>query len=340
VAVASVLSAPGKPSVNHPQEDANQVLTVTGKLPSSGTAPYSWQWLVSVNGGSYVDLSSCPLSSGSGGSPAETITCAIPANTLVPGDYYTFELEVSDSATAHETQTSGANLETVTVSSGLTAPATPHVSATSLDVNQALTVTGTVPSSGTAPYSYEWMWSVNGGTYVEATICATPSGTGIAGGTPVTCSIAANALTAGDHYNFKLEVKDSATSVETETSAASARVTVKSMLTAPGAPSVSSTRLVVSQTLTVTGTLPSSGSSPYSWQWLISVNGGSYVDATQCAANSGSGGGSGAHVTCTIAGGTLTVGDTYSFELVVTDGATVSETVTSAASQTVTVVNP
>ncbi len=339
VTVSSALTAPSTPTVNRPALDANQALTVSAKLPKTGTAPYAWQWLISVNGGAYVDATQCAASSGTGASAGASIGCAIPANTLVPGDYYTFELEVTDHATTPETQVSAYNLETVTVASALAAPATPTVSATSLDVNQPLTVTGTIPTTGTSPYSYEWLWSVNGGAYAEATICSTDSGSGAAGGATETCSIAAGALTAGDHYNFKLEVTDSATTAETKNSAASAKVTVKSELAAPSAPTVSSTRLVVTQKLTVSAKLPSTGTASYSWQWLVSVNGGSYVDATQCAPSSGTGGAASAHVACSIVGGTLTVGDTYSFELVVTDSATTPETATSAASATVEVVN-
>ena len=338
VTVSSTLAAPGRPTVNRPALDANQVETVTGKLPSSGTASYSWQWLISTNGGAFTDAT-CTMPSGSGGSASETVTCAVPANTLVGGNYYTFELQVTDSATTPETTTSAQNLQTVTVSSALAPAATPSVSATALDVNQALTVSSTIPTSGTAPDSYEWLWSINGRSYSEASSCAVATGSGVAGGTPETCSIAANALHAGDTYAFELRVRDSATSTATTYSAASSTVAVSKELTAPSAPSVSSTRLVVSQTLTVTGTLPTTGSAPYAWQWLVSVNGGAYVDATQCSANSGTGDAAGAHVTCTIAGGTLTVGDTYSFELKVTDSATVAETATSAASRTVTVVS-
>ncbi len=339
VTVSSSLASPPKPGVNYPALDDNQVLTVTGKLPSSGTAPYSWEWLISVNGGAYTEATVCAPTTGSGGSVGEGVTCSVPGGTLLPGDYYTFELRVTDSATSPETSTSGQNLATVTVATTLVVAVTPSVSATALDQNQALTVTGTIPTTGTGPYSYEWLWSNNGGTYGKASACAVATGSGVAGGTVVTCTIAAGALSNGHTYAFELKVKDSATSKSTAYSLASATVTVSKELGTPSTPSVSSTRLVESQTLTVTGKIPTSGSAPYSWQWLVSVNGGGYVDATQCAVESGTGGAAGATVTCTIAGGTLTVGDTYTFELVITDGATVAETTTSAASKTVTVVS-
>jgi len=154
----------------------------------------------------------------------------------------------------------------------------------------------------------------------------------------VTCSIAAGALTVGDHYNFKLKVTDSASVAEKQTSSASAKVTVKSALAVPGTPKVNHTRLVVSQLLAVTGKIPSAGTAPFAWEWLVSINGGAYTVATQCTANSVTGAASGATITCTVSGGTLTVGDTYHFELSVTDSATSPETAVSAASRTVTVV--
>ncbi len=339
VTVSSTLGTPNKPTVNRPELDANQILTVTGKLPSSGTAPYAWQWLISEDSGAFTDASVCSVAYGSGGAAAAKVQCSIPANSLVGGNYYTFELQVTDSASSPETTTSAQNLETVSVATTLGPAATPTVSATALDLNQPLTVTSTLPTSGTAPYAYEWQWSINGGKYQEASACGVVSVSGAPGGLEVTCSIAAGALHAGDTYAFELKVVDSSTETATTHSDPSSGVKVSKTLTAPAKPSVSSTRLVVSQTLTVTGTLPSTGSATFTWQWLVSVNGGGYVDASQCSQNSGSGGANGAQVTCTISGNTLTVGYTYSFELVVTDGATVSETATSAASRTVTVVS-
>jgi hypothetical protein len=118
-------------------------------------------------------------------------------------------------------------------------------------------------------------------------------------------------------------------------------VTVNSALTAPSAPTVSAASLYYeNQTETVTGTIPSTGTPTYSWQWLVQVNGaGGYSDSTLCTVNSGPGAKSGDTETCSIPAGTpskpLTPGNLYSFELQVTDSA--SETTTSPASPTVTV---
>jgi hypothetical protein len=122
----------------------------------------------------------------------------------------------------------------------------------------------------------------------------------------------------------------------TATSAASAQVSVFKALTAPNAPTTNLATVKPTQKLVVTGHLPSTGATPLAWQWLVSFNGGAYSDATVCAVNSGTTGAHSQTVVCTIAAGTLPAG-TYTFELMVTDSATVSESQTSAASRTVTV---
>ena len=334
VAVSSALTVPGVPSVAA-KLDVDQALTVTGTIPTTGSPTYSWQWRISINGSAYTSATQCASNSGSGALAGAPVTCSIAANRLTANGTYAFELRVTDGATVAETQTSGAS-PTVAVKSALSAPAAPGVSATALDVNQALTVTGTIPLTGTSSYQYEWLFSTGSG-YHKATMCAAASGTGAIAGSVKTCAIAANGLTAGDNYTFELLVNDSATSPETATSSASSVVAVSSALTVPGAPAPSVTALDVDQALTVTGTIPTTGSPTYSWQWRISINGSAYASATQCTVNSGSGALGGATETCSIAANTLAVGATYSFELKVTDDATVAETRTSGASPNVTV---
>jgi len=301
VAVSSALTAPAAPAVSATALDVNQALAVTGTVPSTGTSSYSWQWLVSVNTGAYATTTLCTVSSGTGASGGAVETCSVPASTLTVGNSYAFELRVTDSATVAETQTSTGS-SPVVVGSALTAAATPTVSAAKLDTDQTLTVSGTIPSTGTGPYQYEWLFST-GGAYAKATMCATPSGSGVIASTPETCSIAANSLTAGSTYTFELLVNDSASTPETATSAASSGVAVNSALTSPAAPTVSAAKLDVDQALTVSGTLPSTGTSTYAWQWLVSVDSGAYGSTTQCTTNGGGGAIGGAGETCSIASG-------------------------------------
>ncbi|MCI4357879.1 MAG: hypothetical protein L3J95_05925, partial [Thermoplasmata archaeon] len=319
--------------------DVDQALTVTGTIPSTGASPYSWQWLISINGGSYAVATQCAANSGSGAAGGATETCSVASGTLTVGDTYAFELKLTDGATTPETATSGAS-STLTVDPALIAPAAPSVSATALEANQALTVTGLLPSAGTLPMAWQWLISIDGGSYAASTQCAVNSGTGATGGTTETCIIAASMLTVGDSYVFELSVTDNATSAETQTSPPSPTVKVSSTLTAPPAPTPSATALVLNQALTVTGTIPTTGTSTYSWQWLISVNGGSYAATTLCAVNSGTGASGGTTEMCAIAAGTLTSGASYSFELSLTDSATSTETQTSMGSPTVKVTAP
>ena len=335
VTVKSALTAPAAPTVTATKLDVDQPMSVTGTIPSSGTSPYSWQWLVSENGGSYASATQCATPGGSGATGGTLETCTVSAGTLTVGSTYLFKLQVTDSATVPESQTSVAS-SMVSVTSALTAAAAPTISAGSLDSDQILTVQGTVPSTGTPSYSWQWLVSVNGGAFGSTTQCAANSGSGAAGGATETCVVPGGTLTPGDTYTFRLQVWDQATAPETSISPSSSSVTVHSVLTAPSAPTPSVTTLDADQPLTVTGTIPSSGTATYSWQWLVSVNGGGFAAATVCAVSSGSGAGSAAVETCSVPGNTLSASTTYAFELQVTDSATVRESATSSSSATVT----
>jgi hypothetical protein len=155
------------------------------------------------------------------------------------------------------------------------------VSASSLDADQVETVTGTIPSTGTSLYSYTWQISVNGGDFDHSTECALNSASGQIAGNTVTCTIPGNTLAAGSTYAFVLEVTDSATLTEDAVSLSSSTVSISSQLAAPSAPTVSATKLDVDQVEIVTGTIPSTGTSPFVYSWLVSDNGGGYSAATQ-----------------------------------------------------------
>jgi large repetitive protein len=430
VTVHSALTAPAAPTPSLTSLDADQPLTVGGKLPSTGTPDYSWQWLVATGSG-YANATQCGASaSGSGATGGATETCTIPGDTLTASTSYTFELKVNDSATTPETKISAASstvttsseltagtptpsspsigvgesitltanpsggsgsysfqwysgatatgctglgspisaatastyvaspssstyycyfvtdshsgtatsaADLVTVNSALTAPATPAVSGTALDADQPLMVTGTIPTTGTPAYSWQWLVSTDAATYTSATECAVDSGTGGNGGSPESCSVVANSLTPGDQYSFELKVTDSAATPETATSAPSSPVSVASALTAPEAPALSETDLNVDQTLTVTSSIPTTGTPSYSWDWLISTDDGSYSRAAECGASAnGSGAAAGATEVCSVAAGTLTVGESYAFEIQVSDGASTPESQTSSPSSTLT----
>jgi len=337
VTVNPMLLAPTAPKVSATALDDDQPLTVSATIPSTGTAFYSWQWLVSLNGVSYSAATQCALNSGSGAIGGAGETCGIAADALEAGTTYLFKLQVTDSSSVAATVTSSASAR-VAVSLALTAPAVPSVGATALDFGQALSVAGKTPLTGISPYSWQWLVEVDGaGGYVAATECSVSNGTGAPSDQVEVCIVAGGSLAAGFSYTFELEVTDSASVPETMNSAASTSVVVSSVLVAPATPTTSATTLDVDQPLTITGTLPSTGTGPYFWEWLVSIDGGTYAEASQCALASGNGGSAGANETCTIAANTLTGGSTYAFELQVTDSASKPVTVTSVVSSTVTV---
>ncbi len=336
VVLNKAITAPSAPTIFASKLDADQPESVTALIPSTGTSPYSYSWLVSVNSGNYVSATQCTANTGSNQNSGNTVTCSISGNTLSSGSTYNFELQVSDSASTQETASSPGS-QTITVASKLSAPSVPLPSAPILDVNQAESVTGTMPSTGTPPYSYTWLVSANGGTYSTATQCTANTGSNQNSGNTVTCSISGNTLSSGSTYNFELQVSDSATISESVISPASNSISVSSQLTAPSAPTIFASKLDADQPESVTALIPSTGTSPYSYSWLVSVNSGNYVSATQCTANTGSNQNSGNTVTCSISGNTLSSGSTYNFELQVSDSASTQETASSPGSQTITV---
>jgi hypothetical protein len=218
----------------------------------------------------------------------------------------------------------------------LTVPSVPVISAAKIDADQAEILTATIPSSGASTYSYAWHISVNGGSYSGTTECAVNTGSGQIAGNTVTCSIPGNTLSAGNNYNFEIEVTDSSTASEGVFSDPSGTITVSLPLIAPAAPLALEPLLDVDETEAVTATLPSTGTSPFFYSWLFSDNGGLFGTAP-CDVSSGSGQVSGNTVTCSIPGNALSIGHAYSFELEVSDGASIPETATSASSSSVSV---
>lgn len=109
-APASVIVAPALGPARAPTTSAARIqgepLAISGTLPTTGTAPYAWQWLLSRNGSDFLSADSvCAGGSGSSGYGAEIVSCSIPAGALVPGNY-TFALRVRDSASIAEISTS------------------------------------------------------------------------------------------------------------------------------------------------------------------------------------------------------------------------------------------
>ncbi len=434
VSVRPALTNPAVPVPSTTALDADQPLNVTGKLPSSGTPPYSWHWLYSVGSGSFGPASVCgTTATGTGGTAGETVVCAIPGGSLTASRSYAFKLMVIDNASSPERRTSGASATVttssvlsagtptpnaptidlgesvnltaapsggtapytyqwysggtaaactagtapisgaqartytasptsgtyycyvatdaksaastspameVTVNSALLAPPAPSLNASVLDADQPLEVTANLPTTGTAPFAWRWLVSVSGGAFANATGCSLGNGTGGVAGAAVACALPGSSLSDGLSYRFVLSVVDAALAPESVLSLPSPSVAVASPLTAPGAPAINASTWNGSAPLEVVGTLPSSGASPYAWQWLESVNGSAFEAASVCSTGAGTGALAGATVDCTVASGSAQDGQSLRFELAVTDSASNPESAVSAPSPAVTVLAP
>lgn len=340
VVVSSPLSGPPSPVLGASALDVDQPITVTVDLPLTGTAPYSWTWYITANLGVYSPATVCGAGeSGSGGAAGAPETCTIPGGSLTVGTSYTFEVQVTDGATVAEMATSSVSPALVPATA-LTAASTPTPSVPALDVDQAFSVSSMLPTTGTPTYTWVWWYSDQAGVWAPAIFCAVEGGSGAAGGSLETCAVAGGTLTAGLTYSFELEVNDSATTFETQMSAASSGVLLNPALTAASAPSVSAPLLDADQALAVTASLPTTGTPTYSWTWWVAVNGGAYAVATVCAQSTGSAGLAGATETCAVAASALTPGSSYTFEISVSDSAPTPESATSGSSTTVTVTTP
>lgn len=344
VDTASTLAAPSTPTASATSLDVDQSLTLTDDLPTSGTPTYSWSWWYEVNGGAATSASGlCTSYQGSSGTAGEQVTCAVPGNTLVVGDSYQFSLLATDSASSPESQPSPYSTA-VAVASQL-AVTTPTVSATAVDANQAMSVGDTLPSSGTPGYGWLWLVSVNGNSYTSAALyCAVNNGAPGSGavGQPVTCAIAAGSLGSGNTYAFELQATDSASSPETAGSSPSGTITVASAVSVPSAPTIVNGEIDQGQGVAAArATLPATlgGTSPLSYSWWFAFNGGGYALATSAVCVVPSGTASASLVVTCSSGATIAPGS-YTFEVVLTDSASVPESQSSSPSGTLTVEAP
>jgi hypothetical protein len=294
------------PSITVPSPSATSVdltQSVTFLIAATGgSGDYTYSWAQSS-----TDFG-CDLASAT-----DSITC-----TPTAAGAYTVSVYVIDSNGVNSGTEQSVNV--VVDALPTTSAPNPSVATGLIDVGQSVTFT-TTASGGSGGFTYIWTES------------STDMGCTLVNATSVTC-----VPTTAGAYTVSVYASDSnGGSSTTETSLSYA---VNTALAPPVAPTPSATALTVNQGLTVTGTIPSTGTPTYSWQWLVSVNGGAYALATQCAVNSGSGASGGIEETCSISPNALMAGDTYAFELRVTDSATSPTSQTSAATQAVAVTTP
>ncbi|HMF32510.1 MAG TPA: hypothetical protein VKK79_13895, partial [Candidatus Lokiarchaeia archaeon] len=214
-----------------------------------GTPPYTYQWLVSANGGASYSALGSPQA---GGTPSYVYTPAA-------GTWW-YELNVTDSASVNVTVTSSAiNL---TINPTLVAPLVAS-SINVVDQGQFSLLSNSTPiTTGTVPYSYQWYQEAPGNLTYFA----------INGAAAWSYTFASTTGTILGTWNFQLNITDAAGVPVTVTSIPCS-ITVNSALAAP-TPFANFTVLDAGQYVNLSASITSTGTGPYSYQWLASNNGG------------------------------------------------------------------
>jgi len=275
--------------------DSGQSATLTNTTPfSGGTSPYTCQWLEEAPGASsYSDL-------GSSFSCTTSLTPPISTGALSSAGTWYFELQVTDSANAFVTS----NAVAVVVNSQLTVSVSP--SPVTVDQGQSSSLTSGAVNTGTSPYAYQWYEEAPGANSYSAIVGANSS----------RYTFVTSVSTAIGSWQFELQVTDSGSPAEAVNSSA-VGVTVNSRLVPPSV-SASSSSINQGQSSSLTSRAVTTGTLPYTYQWLEKAPGAS-SHITISGANSSA---------YTFVATSSTTGGIWSFELRVTDGASASVTST------------
>jgi hypothetical protein len=255
---APVVSASAA-SINVGQTSTLSVITDI----SGGTGPFSYQWIEAYDSSSFLNISSSTSSAAS----------YIFDSSGMPIGAYTFELNVTDSTGAYVIS----NAVTVTVNPDLVAPVV-SASPVSINVGQASTLSvSTDITGGTSPYSYQWMEEIPGSSSYSVIGSATPSA--------ASYDFVTSGSTTTGTWSFELMVTDN-TTVSVTSNAVT--VTVNADLVAPVV-SASPASINMDQTsaLSVLNDI-SGGTSPFLYQWMMEVPGGSSYSVIGSATSSAS----------------------------------------------------
>ncbi|MDH2901952.1 MAG: hypothetical protein PXY39_13370, partial [archaeon] len=238
ISVAVGLVAPTI-SANPTTIDSGQGSTLVTITSFSGGIPsYTCQWLVEGPGSSSYSSLGSSFACNAGETPSTTTGALFSTGT------WSFELEVTDSSTPAVTVAS--NAATVLVNPALTAGAITPTNPT-IDSGQSITLTAN-PTGGVLQYSYQWYTSPS---------CAGP---GIHGQT--SSSYTASPSSTTTYYYLVTDSSGSSACSPGDT------VTVNPALTSPTI-SANSTTLLPGQTSYLVSTPVSTGTSPYTYQWLV-----------------------------------------------------------------------
>ncbi len=225
--------------------------TATFSVAATGTPAPTFQWMQSVNGGAFSNIS---------GATAASYTTAATTTANNGNQFKCVVTNASGSVTS--------NAATLTVNP---APVAPSITAqpASLTVTAPATATFSVAATGTPAPTYQWMQSVNGGAFSN-----------ISGATSASYTTAAT-TTANNGNQFKCVVTNASGSVTSNT----ATLTVNP---APVAPSITAqpASLTVTAPATATFSVAATGTPAPTFQWMQSVNGGAFSNISGATAAS------------------------------------------------------
>src|SRR5467141_3584495 len=209
-----------------PTIDTSQSITLNAN-PSGGTTPYAYQWYSAAN---------CPSGALISGAVSSTYSAS-------PTSTNTYSYRATDSSQGSPVASSCSPGDTVTVNGVLSAGAI-SPNAPTIDSSQAIALNAN-PSSGSAPYSYQW--------YSDGTCTAAiPS---------ATSSTYSASPTATATYTYKVTDFASASQCSPADT-----VTVNPTLVA-GAITPTSPTIDNGQSISLSAN-PSAGTQPYSYQWF------------------------------------------------------------------------
>ena len=229
--------------------DQGQTSTLSSTAVSSGTSPYTYQWLSKVGASSYSAISGATSSSYS----------FVTTGSTNPG-VWSLELQVTDSASIPVVVTSSAASVTVNVAPTVTFSPTSWT----LDIGQSKTFTA-APTGGSGTYvSYQW--------YVDSVLQSSQTAS----------KFSYSPASSGSH-SVTVTVTDDLSATSVQSSAV--YVTVNSALVAPTVTATPST-VNQGQTSSLTSTAASTGTPPYTCQWFEEAPGAkSYSAMGSCAAS-------------------------------------------------------
>ena len=239
-AVASV-PAPSLSLSGTTDAGTSVILSVT--ISGSGATPTGTvTFQVKIGSGSYSTIGSAATLN-SGGSASTTYT-------PLTADSYQFQVVYSGDSNYAGLTSSAASL---TVNSALVAP-TVSASASSVDQSQTSALSSTAVSTGTSPYTYQWLEKSPGGSFVNV------------GTNSASYSFVTSGSTATGSWSFELQVTD-ASSTSVTSNAVSVTVNIAPTVSV----SPSSWTMDVGQSKTFTAD-PAGGSGGYSssgYQWYV-----------------------------------------------------------------------